>query len=196
MAIDHKNYNPDLMAGASETIPDDLVVSDTLTVGGATTVTTTATGTVGFTNTSATTTVDGALFTGSGAHASGKGEVRVTNSGATAAGGAVLYVSSTGTPAAATGYLAAFDNSGITATNNPAAVFISQKGTAAALAVTATVQATHFYKIMTANGVTLWMGDGNTANGALSGTAGDILFNGGSNKPEYCTGTTNWTALA
>lgn len=43
--------------------------------------------------------------------------------------------------------------------------------------------------------VTLWIGNGTTANGTLSGTAGDILLNGGSNKPEYCTGTTNWTAL-
>lgn len=60
---------------------------------------------------------------------------------------------------------------------------------------TATATSTNFFKIMTANGVTLWMGNGNTGNAALSGTAGDILFNGGSNKPEYCTGTTNWTAL-
>lgn len=60
---------------------------------------------------------------------------------------------------------------------------------------TATVQSTHFYRFATVNGVTLWVGDGTTANGALTGTAGDVLLNGGSNKPEYCTGTTNWTAL-
>lgn len=43
---------------------------------------------------------------------------------------------------------------------------------------------------------TLWMGSGTTANGNLSGTAGDICLNAGSNKPEYCsvTGTT-WVAL-
>lgn len=63
------------------------------------------------------------------------------------------------------------------------------------IAGTATVQSTHFYKFATVNGVTLWIGDGTTANSALSGTAGDLLLNGGSNKPEYCTGTTNWTAL-
>lgn len=118
----------------------------------------------------------------------------VTSSGATAAGAGTLTVAQTGTPTS-TGYVAKFDNSGITATNNPPAVFINQKGTGAALSVTAVVQTTHFYKIATMNGVTLWMGDGNTGNAALSGTAGDILFNGGSNKPEYCTGTTNWTAL-
>lgn len=58
---------------------------------------------------------------------------------------------------------------------------------------------TNYYRMtqwVTASGtVTLWMGNGTTANGTLSGTAGDILINGGSNKPEYCTGTTNWTAL-
>lgn len=58
------------------------------------------------------------------------------------------------------------------------------------------ITTTHFKKIFSlASGTNLWMGDGTTANGALTGTAGDILFNGGSNKPEYCTGTTNWTAL-
>lgn len=50
---------------------------------------------------------------------------------------------------------------------------------------------TNYYKITTfvtaAGTVTLWMGAGTTANGNLSGTAGDICFNGGSNKPEYCT---------
>jgi hypothetical protein len=58
---------------------------------------------------------------------------------------------------------------------------------------------TNYWKMATfANGsntVTLWIGSGTTGNGNLSATAGDILFNGGSNKPEYNTGTTNWTAL-
>lgn len=54
---------------------------------------------------------------------------------------------------------------------------------------------THFNKIISLSGVMLYISDGTTANGALSGTAGDICFNAGSNKPEYCTGTTNWTAL-
>lgn len=158
-------------------------------------VTHAATGGIAINVSGAATSVDDVLIAGTGAKANGKGSLRVTNSGATAAGGAVLYVSATGTPAAATSYLAAFDNSGITATNNPSAVFINQKGTGAALAVTAVVQSTHFYKIATMNGVTLWMGDGTTGQANLSATAGDILFNGGTNKPEYCTGTTNWTAL-
>jgi hypothetical protein len=58
---------------------------------------------------------------------------------------------------------------------------------------------TNYWKVATfANGsntVTLWFGNGTTANGSLTGTAGDILFNGGSNKPEYCTSGTSWTAL-
>jgi len=58
---------------------------------------------------------------------------------------------------------------------------------------------TNYFKMATfvssSGTVTLWCGNGTTGNGNLSGTAGDILFNGGSNKPEYCTGTTNWTAL-
>lgn len=54
---------------------------------------------------------------------------------------------------------------------------------------------THFKKLIDIAGVTLWTSDGTTANGNLSGTAGDICFNAGSNKPEYCTGTTTWVAL-
>ena len=75
------------------------------------------------------------------------------------------------------------------------ALEVTQDGALAAIKVTSVATSTNFFKIATMNGVTLWMGNGNTGNAALSGTAGDILFNGGSNKPEYCTGTTNWTAL-
>jgi len=72
----------------------------------------------------------------------------------------------------------------------------SATGTSA-IRTTMALLSTHFRKIMTDSGagITLWYGDGTTGQGNLSGTAGDILFNGGSNKPEYCTGTTNWTAL-
>lgn len=75
------------------------------------------------------------------------------------------------------------------------ALEVAQDGALAAIKVTSAATSTNYFKIATMNGVTLWMGNGTTANGNLSGTAGDILFNGGSNKPEYCTGTTNWTAL-
>lgn len=58
---------------------------------------------------------------------------------------------------------------------------------------------TNYYKLstyVTASGtVTLWMGNGTDPNGVLSATAGDILFNGASNKPAYCTGTTVWVNL-
>lgn len=43
--------------------------------------------------------------------------------------------------------------------------------------------------------ITVWMSqDATTPNGTLSGTAGDICYNGPSNRTFYCTGTTNWTA--
>lgn len=59
------------------------------------------------------------------------------------------------------------------------------------------VTSTHFRRIITetGSGVTIWFSDGTTANGALTGVAGDICLNAGSNKPEYCTATTSWTAL-
>lgn len=45
--------------------------------------------------------------------------------------------------------------------------------------------------------VTIWLSiDATTPNGALTGVAGDICLNGPSSVPFYCTGTTNWTALA
>lgn len=75
------------------------------------------------------------------------------------------------------------------------ALEVAQDGALAAIKVTSAATSTNYFKIATMNGVTLWMGNGTTAQGNLSGTAGDILFNGGTNKPEYCTGTTNWTAL-
>lgn len=72
----------------------------------------------------------------------------------------------------------------------------SATGTSA-IRTTMALMSTHFRKIMTDSGagITLWYGDGTTGQGNLTGTAGDVLLNGGSNKPEYCTGTTNWTAL-
>ena len=57
---------------------------------------------------------------------------------------------------------------------------------------------THFYAAIKLNSNTIWIGDGTTANSALAATTGDILINGGSNKPEYCTNGAGsaWTALA
>lgn len=64
------------------------------------------------------------------------------------------------------------------------------KGTAAAVS-------TNYFRFATINGVTIWVGNGTTANGALAATTGDILINGGSNKPEYCSngGGSVWAAL-
>lgn len=66
-----------------------------------------------------------------------------------------------------------------------------------AIRTTVAATTTNFFKVGIFNGVTLWVGNGNTANAALAATTGDILFNGGSNKPEYCTNGAGsaWTAL-
>lgn len=70
-------------------------------------------------------------------------------------------------------------------------------GTHAILIQQDAVTSTNYRKLFKESntGITLWMGNGTGGNGVLSGTAGDILFNGASNKPEYCTGTTVWVAL-
>jgi len=45
--------------------------------------------------------------------------------------------------------------------------------------------------------VACWLSiDATTPNGNLTGTAGDVCLNGPSSVPFYCTGTTNWSALA
>jgi len=58
---------------------------------------------------------------------------------------------------------------------------------------------TNFYRIMQFNGGgttrTLWISDGTTPNGNLSGTVGDVCFYGPSGQPFYCTGGTNWTGM-
>ena len=64
-----------------------------------------------------------------------------------------------------------------------------------AFKTTVAATSTNYFKVGAFNGVTLWVGNGTGGNGVLSATAGDILFNGASNKPEYCTGTNVWVAL-
>jgi len=59
----------------------------------------------------------------------------------------------------------------------------------------AAVTDTNFKKIASWAGVTLWVSDGTTPNGNLTGTAGDVCYNGASSQPFYCTGTTNWTGM-
>jgi hypothetical protein len=145
-----------------------------------------------------------AKVTASAALAAG---VALQVSGASVTTGTLLDISDGN--ALTTGYLAKFaSNSADTGTRSTVyilqdhasasgatALEVKQDGALAAIKVTAAANTTNYFKIATMNGVTLWMGNGTTANGNLGGTAGDILFNGGSNKPEYCTGTTNWAAL-
>lgn len=86
-----------------------------------------------------------------------------------------------------------------TITHSGAVLQITQAalGTGAPIQITqAAVTSSHFRKIYkeTGSGITLWHSDGTTPNGNLSGTAGDVCFNGASSQIFYCTGTTNWTA--
>lgn len=56
----------------------------------------------------------------------------------------------------------------------------------------------HFVKEILFGGsssTVLWVSDGTTPNGNLSGTAGDICLNCDSSTVYYCTGTTSWTQL-
>jgi len=135
--------------------------------------------------------------TSSGAIASGKAVAQITATGAVAAGGAALSVTATGTPAAATSYLASFDYSGATQTNNPVTINVNAGASTGAVMSLATtgVTNTKFKKLLALANVTIWVStDGTTPNGTLSGTAGDICFNGPSSRMFYCTGTTNWSA--
>lgn len=45
-------------------------------------------------------------------------------------------------------------------------------------------------------GVTLWISDGTTPDGNLSGIAGDVCYNGPGGAIFYCTGTVNWNTIA
>jgi len=54
----------------------------------------------------------------------------------------------------------------------------------------------NFKKLHTYNGISLYEGDGaTTPHGNLSGSVGDLCYNGDSGKAYRCTGTTNWTDL-
>lgn len=114
MSLDHKLYNPDLMQGASETIPDDLTVTDTLTVGGVATFTAGATTneidivstaiTTGkaldISDADALTTGNLADFTSGSTDTSTRSLVFIKNTSSSATGATPLEVSQSGTLAA------------------------------------------------------------------------------------------------
>ena len=140
-----------------------------------------------------TTTGDVLAVTASGATTS-TGVVRVTTAALTT-GAAILVTANALTSGNG---IKVTSSSTDTTAHNLIQVVNSGTGSIASLfGGTQVVTSTHFRKILTesGSGVTLWFGDGTTGQGNLTGTVGDILFNGGSNKPEYCTGTTNWSAL-
>lgn len=59
------------------------------------------------------------------------------------------------------------------------------------------IVSTHFRKILAEENTAcaIWVSDGTTPNGALTGQAGDICLNGDSGNIYKCTGTTNWTSM-
>lgn len=75
---------------------------------------------------------------------------------------------------------------------NTIGIEVANTSTNAAFKSTVGLTSTHFQKQMVLGGVTLWTSDGTDPNGALTGTAGDVCYNGATNKPAYCTGTTVW----
>jgi hypothetical protein len=122
----------------------------------------------------------------------------VNISGASATTGILLNVADAN--ALTTGSVAMFkSNSADTTARSLVTIHNDNSAAVGAVPLTITQDAiptTHFKKVAVLAGVTLWISDGTTANGALTGTAGDICFNGGSNKPEYCSTTgTTWAAL-
>lgn len=59
------------------------------------------------------------------------------------------------------------------------------------------VTSTNFKKLITLGTFSIWTSDETSPNTALSGTKGDICLNGSATgQAFFCTGTTNWTALA
>ena len=76
------------------------------------------------------------------------------------------------------------------------ALEIVNDSTLACIKITGATQSSHFQKAIKAGGVSIWISDGTTAQGNLTGVVGDICLNAGSNKPEYCTvsGTT-WVTI-
>ncbi len=152
------------------------------------------------------TTGHGLVLTSSGVIATTGDLLTVTASGATTSTGVVRITTAALTTGAAVLITANALTSGTalsvvsTSTDTTAHGLVTLSNTgvgsiASLINGTTAAVSTHFYKFATINSVTIWIGDGTTANGALTGTAGDLLINGGSNKPEYCTGTTSWTAL-
>ena len=142
-------------------------------------------------------TASGALAAGKGLFISGASVTTGTlldisdNTAATTGKAVNIVTNSADTGTRSTVYISQSNASASGAT----ALEVNNAGALATLKLTALLASTHFRKLIALQGVTLWSSDGTTAQGNLSGTAGDICFNGGSNKPEYCTGTTNWTAL-
>lgn len=54
---------------------------------------------------------------------------------------------------------------------------------------------TNFKRMIGSGAATIWVSNGTTPNGNLSGNVGDICLYGTGGQAFYCTGTTNWTGM-
>ena len=131
---------------------------------------------------------------------SGSGVAVITGSGVTT--GYVLQVTDGGSSNAITSgnILRVYSNSSDTTARGVLSIVQDHASASGATPISIQqdgVVSTNYRRLIkeAATGITIWMGNGTTADTFLSATAGDVLINGGSNKPEYCTGTTNWAAL-
>jgi len=83
--------------------------------------------------------------------------------------------------------------------NNGNALFINKTGTGTGYAlqiVQGGVKETNFKRIADLAGVSLYISDGTTPDGNLTGVVGDICFNGAGGLSYYCdTAGKNWTAM-
>ena len=81
----------------------------------------------------------------------------------------------------------------------PLRIIQHSNGTGAPIAITQNyVISTNFRKLETETntGHAQWVSNGTSPNGALTGSTGDICYNGDGGKIYYCTGTTNWTSMS
>jgi hypothetical protein len=58
------------------------------------------------------------------------------------------------------------------------------------------VVSSHFTPCIQLKGNTIYISDGTSPNGTLSGSTGDIVFHGDGGKMYFCVGGTTWTAPA
>jgi hypothetical protein len=113
----------------------------------------------------------------------------------------VMYLkrSQSGTSSTSTGAILKLENyaAGIVDTSIPLEIIQGVNGQAPPISIAqGRVTSSNFRKIFTETNtdISQWVSNGTNPNGALTGTAGDVCYNGLNNEIYYCTGTTNWSS--